>query len=392
MKAGFIEKLEKSERYYIANQDRTERAILVGVAHPSHSEWHVEDLLDELALLAETAGATVVDRVLQERMRVDPAYFIGRGKAHVVAELVQEHRADLVIFDDDLSPAQVRNLGQIIGVKIIDRSGLILDIFARRARTKEAKTQVELAQLRYLLPRLTRQWTHLSRQQGGIGMRGPGETQLEVDRRRIRERIAKLTRILKKIDVGRKVRRAGREGFVRIALVGYTNSGKSTLLNALTRADVYTEDQLFATLDATTRLAHLGDGRGVLVTDTVGFLRKLPHHLVASFQGTLEEAVDADLLLHIVDVSHPNFEEQMVAVREVLEELDILEKPCLVVFNKIDRLDGTTLLGQLKMDHPESVAISALKADGLENLKVAIHSYVDRLEMKPSKRQGHPSG
>lgn len=369
----------KAERFYIPKHDAREQAILVGLALPSQSKWYVEELLQELALLTETAGADVVGRVIQERRHIDPAYYIGRGKAEFVSKLTEEREAGLVIFDDDLSPAQVKNLERIIGVKIVDRSGLILDIFARRARTKEAKTQVELAQLRYLLPRLTRQWTHLSRQQGGIGTRGPGETQLEVDRRRIRERIAKLSRTLRKIDVGRRVRRTGRKGFIRVALVGYTNSGKSTLLNTLTKAEVFTEDLLFATLDATTRLAYLENGQKVLLTDTVGFLRKLPHHLVASFKGTLEEAVEADLLLHIVDVSHPNFEDQMVAVREVLDELDILEKPCLLVYNKIDLLNGSALLDRLKGDHPDSVAISALKGDGLETLKTEINAYAKRV-------------
>ena len=380
-----VDRKMKAESFFIPRREKREQAILVGVALPFQSKWQVEELLHELALLTETAGADVVERVIQERQRIDPAYYIGRGKAEFLATLVREHTADLVIFDDDLTPAQVKNLEKSIGVKIIDRSGLILDIFARRARTKEAKTQVELAQLRYLLPRLTRQWTHLSRQQGGIGTRGPGETQLEVDRRRLRERIAKLCKALKKIDVGRRVRRAGRKDFVRVALVGYTNSGKSTLLNALTKAEVFTEDQLFATLDATTRLAHLENGEHVLLTDTVGFLRKLPHHLVASFKGTLEEAVEADLLLHIVDVSHPHFEEQMVAVREVLDELDILEKPCLLVYNKIDRLNGTALLGRLEKDHPNSVAVSALKGDGLDTLKTKILSYARHVEVRKTK-------
>ncbi|UCE20031.1 MAG: GTPase HflX [Gemmatimonadota bacterium] len=370
------------ERFFIPDRQVRERAVLIGVALPAQSKWHVEEMLDELALLANTAGADVVDRVVQERSRIDPAFFIGQGKAESVAKLVKSYEADLVIFDEDLSPAQVKNLERVIDAKIIDRSGIILDIFARRARTREAKTQVELAQLRYLLPRLTRQWTHLSRQQGGIGMRGPGETQLEVDRRRIRERIAKLSRMLKKIDVGRKVRRVGRRDFFRVAIVGYTNSGKSTLLNALTRAEVFTEDQLFATLDATTRLARLEDGGKVLLTDTVGFLRKLPHHLVASFKGTLEEAIEADVLLHVVDVSHPNFEDHMVAVREVLDELNILEKPSLLVFNKIDCLNETALLGRLKEEYPGSVAISALKGDGLDTLRITMHSYAQRFGVK----------
>jgi len=378
--------LGKANHFFIPERDLKERAILVGVSLPSQSKWHVEDLLAELALLSETAGAVVTDRIVQERRRIDPAFFIGSGKAKYVAELVEERNADLVVFDDDLSPAQVKNMEQIIGVKIIDRSGLILDIFARRARTREAKTQVELAQLRYLLPRLTRQWTHLSRQQGGIGMRGPGETQLEVDRRRIRERIAKLSRMLKKIDVGRKVRRAGRKDFVRVALVGYTNSGKSTLLNALTEADVFTEDRLFATLDPTTRITCLKNGRKILLTDTVGFIRKLPHHLVASFKGTLEEAVEADFLLHVVDVSHSRFEEQMVAVREVLDDLKILEKPHLLVFNKTDRLEKLSVLDGLKEDYPGSVFISALQGDGLESLKAVLYSYTQS-EIQNSKEK-----
>ncbi len=336
------------------------------------SKRQVEESLDELTLLAKTAGADVVGKVVQERARLDPAFFIGKGKAQAVADLMEEQNADLVIFDDDLSPAQVRNLEKIIESKIIDRSGLILDIFARRARTKEAKTQVELAQLRYILPRLTRQWTHLSRQQGGIGLRGPGETQLEVDRRRIRERIDKLTLMLERIDRGRSVRRDSRKSFSQVALVGYTNSGKSTLLNALTKARVLTEDRLFATLDATTRLAVLENGQKILLTDTVGFLRKLPHHLVASFRGTLEEAVQADLLLNVVDISHPSYEEQTVAVREVLEELGILEKPCILVFNKIDCLKETAFLTGLKEEYPGSIAISALRGDGLDDLKAEI--------------------
>lgn len=364
---------------YETVKNEREKAILVGVALPGASEWQVSDMIDELALLADTAGAVVVDRVVQRRQEIDPAYFIGEGKARYISTLVKELKADLVIFDEDLSPAQVRNLKRLIDVKVIDRSGLILDIFARRACSREAKTQVELAQLKYLLPRLTGRWVHLSRQQGGIGTRGPGERQLEVDRRRVRQKIADLTKSLKKIEQGRRTQRKARRNAFRVALVGYTNSGKSTLLNALTKADAFMEDRLFATLDATTRVAYLPKGRKALITDTVGFIRKLPHHLVASFKSTLEEAVEADFLLHVVDVSHPNFEEQIVAVKEVLDELGILEKPAVLVYNKIDKLDGSCgLLRRLEKENPENIAISALKGMGLPELRTRVLDYLNQ--------------
>lgn len=360
-------------------RDEKERAILVGVVLPGMSWWEVSDMLDELALLADTAEAVVVDRVIQRRQEIDPAYFIGEGKARYLSTLVKEWRADLVIFDEDLSPAQVRNLERLIDVKVIDRSGLILDIFARRARSREAKTQVELAQLKYLLPRLTRQWVHLSRQYGGIGTRGPGEKQLEVDRRRVRQKIADLTRSLRRIERQRRTQRKRRRNIFRIALVGYTNSGKSTLLNALTRANAFMENRLFATLDATTRVAYLPGDRKVLITDTVGFIRKLPHHLIASFKSTLEEAVEADLLLHVVDVSHPHFEEQILVVNEVLDELGILDKPSILVYNKIDLLDDSPgMLHRLKAENSKSVTISALKGFGIPELKNRILDYPDQ--------------
>jgi GTP-binding protein HflX len=359
--------------YQTRSDDIRERAILVAVKLPYTDGWPPEDTLEELALLADTAGAEVLETLVQVRKQRDPATLIGEGKVTEVAQRVQSLKANLVIFDDDLTPAQARNLERAIDAKILDRSGLILDIFARRARSKEAKTQVELAQLNYLLPRLTRQWTHLSRQEGGIGTRGPGETQLEVDRRRVRKRIADLSEMLERIASGREVRRQRRAGEFTSALVGYTNTGKSTLLNALSRADILTENKLFATLDPTTRTVYLNGARKVLITDTVGLIRKLPHHLVASFHSTLEVLVEADLLLHIIDMSHEKFEEQMVAVSMVLEELGAQERPLLQVFNKKDKVAHLPdMLARLQRDFPEAVFISALKEEGLEELAHAI--------------------
>jgi len=350
-----------------------ERAILVAVKLPHSDGWPPEDTLEELALLADTAGADVLETMIQVRKQLDPATLIGAGKVAEVAQRVQELSANLVIFDDDLTPAQARNLERAIGAKILDRSGLILDIFARRAKSKEAKTQVELAQLKYLLPRLTRQWTHLSRQEGGIGTRGPGETQLEVDRRRVRERIANLSAIMKDIANRREVRRKKREGEFTVALVGYTNTGKSTLLNALSRAEIYTGNKLFTTLDPTTRAVHLNGGKKVLITDTVGLIRKLPHHLIASFHSTLEELVEVDLLLHVIDVSHEKFEEQMKAVTDVLEDLGAHTRPFMLVFNKIDKVAHLpNLLARLGREYPEAVFISALRERGLEQLAEGI--------------------
>ena len=339
--------------------------------------------MDELALLADTAGARVVDRIVQERKTIDPAYFIGRGKADELGLRAKELDAEVVIFDDDLSPAQMRNLEALVGVKIIDRSRLILDIFAGRAKTREAQTQVELAQLNYMLPRLTRQWTHLSRQAGhggttgGIGTRGPGETQLEVDRRALRNRISTLSRALNQIVRQRALGRKRRSNTFCVAIVGYTNTGKSTLMHALSGADALMENRLFATLDSTTRTVYLGYNREILLTDTVGFIRKLPHHLVASFRSTLEEAVQADLLLHIVDVSHPFCDEQIASVFETLEGLGIVEKPMLTVFNKIDRLDDSGKQSRLQAKYPQSVWVSARTGEGLDDLREAIY---DRIE------------
>ena len=298
-----------------------------------------EEHLNELGRLTETAGGCVVGVIRQRLEAPYQRYYLGEGKAHELRDTVAHARADLVIFDEELSPAQGKNLEDLVGVRVLDRSELILDIFATRARSREARMQVELAQLEYLLPRLKRMWSHLSRIQGGIGLRGPGETQLETDRRLIGEKIADLKRKLRDVARARAVQRSGRAGQFRAALVGYTNAGKSSLLRALSGdRELFVEDRLFATLDSTTRTVDLGDGYAALVTDTVGFIRKLPHHLVASFRSTLEEAREADLLLHVIDASHPGWQEQFEIVEEVLAELDLDEPPQVLLFNKVDRL------------------------------------------------------
>ena len=354
-----------------------ERAIVVGIGRPDQQRGMVDEYLDELELLADTAGAEVVERVVQERRRLDPAFMIGRGKADEIAAMSKYMDADLIIFDDDLSPAQAKNMEELCNCKILDRSGLILDIFAKNARTRESRTQVELAQLNYLLPRLTRQWTHLSRQVGGIGVRGPGETQLEVDRRLIRKRIRTLEEELEKISRQRQNRRKSRKGVLKAALVGYTNVGKSTLLNAFTDAQVLVEDRLFATLDSTIRAVELADHRRLLLIDTVGFIRKLPHHLVASFKSTLEEVADADILLHVIDVTNPSYPEQMLTVDSVLQELKIDKKPTLKVFNKIDKLDDRNVLAEVKAAHQPCVCISAGRGIFLDNLVEHLTQFID---------------
>lgn len=356
------------------NEQKKERAILVGVIHNRQNRDLIEEYLDELALLADTAGAEVLKRITQEKDSIDAAYFIGKGKAESLAKEVSNLNADLVIFDDDLSPAQARNLEEVCKTKIIDRSGLILDIFARRAKTRESKTQVELAQLQYLLPRLTRRWTHLSRQAGGvgIGLRGPGETQLEVDRRMIRKRIATLSSELKKISQQRAQRRSRRSDLFNVALLGYTNVGKSTLMNALTTSEVFVEDRLFATLDSTVRLLeHAGDQK-ILLVDTVGFVRKLPHHLVASFKSTLEETAEADLLIHVVDCSHPHFRDQMHVINSVMKELHIDDRPVITIFNKIDLVEDKSNLKEIKEEFEGSFFISAKRGLFIEDLRQEI--------------------
>ncbi len=354
-----------------------ERAILVGLVTPSARRANVEDYLGELQLLAESAGAVVVHQLLQERQRIDPATFIGSGKAEELAYLVEQHNIDIVIFDDDLSSVQVRNLERMIGCKIMDRSGIILDIFASRARTSEAKAQVELAQLQYMLPRLTRQWTHLSKQFGGIGTKGPGETQIETDRRAIRAKISHLNTRLNRIGQEREEQRKGRDKLPRVALVGYTNAGKSTILNWFTKADVLVEDRLFATLDSTVRAVKLTRTHRILLSDTVGFIRKLPHHLVASFKSTLDEVREADILLHVVDISHALFADQIAVVNETLEEIGVHGKPTILVFNKIDRMDNRGALASLAATYPNAVFVAAARGINMGGLEAALTQILD---------------
>ncbi len=366
----------------------TEKAVLVGVVTPDASRWDVNDSLDELAELASTAGAVVTDRMTQSLARVNPTTYIGTGKVAELKSLIGARGSDLVIFDDDLSPMQLRNLEKALDCKLLDRSGLILDIFATRARTAAAQTQVELAQLDYLRTRLTRHWTHLSRQKGGIGTKGPGETQIETDRRLIGNRIAVLKERLEKIDRQRTIQRKGRKGFTRVALVGYTNAGKSTLMNVLSDAEVFAEDRLFATLDATTRQVRLGANRQVLLSDTVGFIRKLPHNLIESFKSTLDEVRESDVLVHVIDMTHPRHEDHIDVVRATLGELGVADKPLLPVFNKVDRLEEPELLGALRSRFPEAAFVSALRGIGLSDLKerllgVIEHDFVERTAYVP---------
>ncbi len=362
-----------------------ESAFLVGVKLPGSTLENEQENVAELKLLATTAGATVTGTIIQQRTRLDGATYIGKGKLEELAAVVEEKKINLVIFDDDLSPAQARNIEKMVGVNVIDRTELILDIFSKRARTKQARIQVEIAQLTYAMPRLKRLWDHLSRQAGGIGTKGPGETQLEVDRRKIRERVAALKRELVKIESRTKERRKNREDLFNVTVVGYTNAGKSTLLNRLSGSDVLESDRLFSTLDSTTRRVEIPDGPAFLMTDTVGFIRKLPAHLVSSFHATLLDVEEADLLLHLVDSSSPAFREKISIVNDVLHKVlgDRTPSggdgsiPTILVFNKAD-LTGDEALSLLEQRYPGAVRISAATGEGTDRLFEAIGEQIDR--------------
>jgi len=350
-----------------------EKAFLAALRLPKQRRVEVDESLDELSRLAESAGAQVVGRLTQERKAPSASLYFGKGKVEEIKTLSRREHADLMISDDALSPIQERNLGGSLGLRVIDRTALILDIFAQRARTMEGKLQVELAQLSYMLPRLVGQWKHLERLGGGIGTRGPGETQIESDRRMIRHRIRKITEELKRVRVHRRLLRDRRKasGVPVVALVGYTNAGKTTLLNRLTGASAIAADQLFVTLDPTARLVSSSPHTSFVLTDTVGFIRKLPHQLVAAFKATLEELAEADILLHVVDASHPALDDQMAAVDRLLGELELIERPSIVVLNKADRLDADTSLASL-VERFRGVAVSALTGEGIELLLARI--------------------
>jgi GTPase len=352
-----------------------ERAILAALRVPSKARGDVEESVDELAGLAEAAGAAVVDRVIQERPAPTPGLYFGRGKVDAIRELARHRDANLMISDDALSPVQERNLNEALGLKVIDRTALILDIFAQRARTSEGKLQVELAQLSYLLPRLVGQWSHLERLGGGIGTRGPGETQLESDRRVIRRRLIQLRAQLERVQVHRRLQRDRRRraGVPVVALVGYTNAGKTTLLNRLTGAAFRAADELFVTLDPAARLVSAPCCQPFILTDTVGFIRKLPAQLVAAFRATLEELNEADVLLHVVDASHPGLTDQMAAVEKLLAELELTDRPTVLVLNKIDRIEGGRVLENLA-EQSGGVPVSATTGAGIDDLLARIDS------------------
>lgn len=387
-------KIEKTEIY-------EERAVLVGLITPEQSEEKAKEYLEELAFLAETAGAIPEKLFFQRLDYPNPKTYVGPGKLQEIRDFLVEKNIKLIIFDDELSPAQLRNIERELNIKVLDRTNLILDIFAKRAQTANAKTQVELAQYQYLLPRLTRMWTHLERQQGGIiGMRGPGETQIETDRRIITRKIALLKENLKEIDKQMATQRKNRGKMVRVALVGYTNVGKSTLMNLLSKSEVFAENKLFATLDTTVRKVII-DNLPFLLSDTVGFIRKLPHNLVESFKSTLDEVREADLLLHVVDISHPNFEEQLQIVEQTLKEIDPQEKPTILIFNKIDAFnyvlkeedDLTPMtrenisLDELKKTwmakmHDNCIFISAKDKTNIEELKNLLYQKVKAIHVE----------
>ena len=371
-----------------------EKALLIGVIRHGIIENIVHEHLDELELLADTAGAKVIGRVTQKVSRINAATFIGRGKAQQVIDQAVILGANLILFDDELSPAQIKNYHKMArGIKVLDRNGLILDIFQKHARTKEARTQVDLAYLEYLLPRLTRQWTHLERQMGGIGTRaGMGETQIEVDKRLIRTRIAKLKKELGRIEKERSTQGAGRKKEYRVALVGYTNAGKSTLFKALTSADVYIKNQLFATLDTTIRKVGLDNSHSILLSDTVGFIRKLPHNLVASFKSTLKEVLEADLILKVFDISSPQIDDHIQTINDVLRELGASGIQDIIVLNKVDLISDMKLIEKRQRHIPDAISISALQHLRLSGLKkrilTAMGKNYETIELMLSYDQG----
>jgi len=379
----------------------SEKAVLIGVITQSQDETQSKEYLDELEFLTDTAGGVVVKRFVQKLEKPHPKTFLGTGKLEDVKAYINSHNIGTAIFDDELSPAQLRNIEKILDCKILDRTNLILDIFAQRAQTSSAKTQVELAQHQYLLPRLTKLWTHLDKQKGGIGMRGPGETEIETDRRIIRDKISVLKKKLVTIDKQMAVQRKNRGKMVRVALVGYTNVGKSTLMNVVSKSDVFAENKLFATLDTTVRKVVIKN-IPFLMTDTVGFIRKLPTQLVESFKSTLDEVREADLLLHVVDISHPNFEDHIASVNTILDEINCADKPTLMVFNKIDAytyetIDEDDLVTQKSAEHytledwqktwmndsdKASIFISALNKDNLEEFKEKTYDEVKKIHIQ----------
>jgi len=378
-----------------------ERAVLVGIITPGTGERDIGEFLDELEFLADTAGALIIGRFVQRLKAPNPGTFVGTGKINEISLFIKNNSVDLVIFDDDLTPSQFRNIERTLNCRILDRTNLILDIFANRARTAIAKVQVELAQYQYLLPRLTRMWTHLERQRGGIGLRGPGETEIETDRRIIRDKIARLKVQLEKIDRQMIIQRKNRERMIQVALVGYTNVGKSTIMNLLSKTDLFAENKLFATLDTTVRKIVV-DNLPFLLTDTVGFIRKLPHGLVESFKSTLDEVRDADILCHVVDISHPNFEDQINVVNDTLKELKVEDKTIVMVFNKIDAyrykpkeeddpgplLKANLTLEQLKnswmagTNNRKTIFLSALEKTNIEEFRRILYEEVKVLHQK----------
>lgn len=377
---------------------KIEKAVLVGIITPGETEEQTQEYLDELKFLVETAGAETQKAFTQKMLRPDRATFVGTGKLEEINAYVKSEEIDMVIFDDELSPSQLRNIENELQIKILDRSNLILDIFAKRAQTSQAKTQVELAQLQYLLPRLTRLWTHLERQKGGIGMRGPGESQIETDRRLILNKISLLKERLKEIDKQNLTQRKNRSQLVRVSLVGYTNVGKSTIMNMISKSEVFAENKLFATLDTTVRKVVI-ENLPFLLSDTVGFIRKLPHHLIECFKSTLDEVREADILIHVVDISHPNFEDQINTVNETLKEMGAIDKEVITVFNKIDaykpvdfdslgadELPPPTLANfknsWMSKDRNPAIFISALNKENIEEFRTLLYEKVKAIHTK----------